>query len=82
MLSFLRYRFETFQVDNTSRSRITQLYRPHKNCEDNYEERGFWDPNSRNLSQQKNIFAYSSNYRNFAESPHEHLHIVNILTRF
>ena len=53
-----------------------------KNSEDNYEDRGFWDTNSQNISQQKNMFAYSWHYINFPKSPHQLPHILDILTRF
>ena len=53
---FLRYHFETLQVDNVYGSRIPQWECPHKNSEGDYEGRGFWDPNYRNLSQQKKYF--------------------------
>ena len=46
ILSFFRYHFETLQVDNVSWYRIPQREQPHKNHEDNYEDRGFCDPNS------------------------------------
>ena len=29
---------------------------PHEKSEEDYEDRGFWDPNSRNISQQKEFF--------------------------
>ena len=53
ILSFFRNYFENFQVGDASRSRIHQRERPHKNSEDNYDDHGFWDPNSQNISQQK-----------------------------
>ena len=65
IVSFCGYNFETLQVDNASRSCISQWERPHKKYEHNYEDRGFWDSNSRNLSQQKVILAYSRHYINF-----------------
>ena len=67
-------------MDNDYWSRILQLERPHKNYEDNYKDRGFWDPNYRNLSQQKNILAYSRNYIHFAQSPQEHPGFCDNLT--
>ena len=57
ILSFLRYHFETLQVNNASWSLIYQGERPYKNYEDNYEDRGFWDPNYQNISQQTIILA-------------------------
>ena len=51
---FLRYHLETLQVDNASRSFITQWEWPHKNSEDNYKDRGFWDTNYRNISVARN----------------------------
>ena len=56
-LFFLRYYFETFQVDNALWSRIYQRECTHKNSKDNDEDRGFWDLNYQNTSQQKMILA-------------------------
>ena len=53
-----------------------------KKYEDNYEDRGFCDPNSQNLSQHKNIFVYSWHYLIFPKYPHKLPHIVDIITRF
>ena len=66
---FIRYNFKTLQVDNASWSCIHQWDKPHKKSEDNYKEIGFWDPNYRNISQHKNILAYSMHYlKGFAVS--------------
>ena len=37
---------------------IYEWERPNKNSEDNYEDRGFWDANYLNFTQQKTLLAY------------------------
>ena len=69
ILSFFIYRLWTLQVDSAYWSRIHQYGRPHKNSEDNYEDRGFWDP--------KQLALYK-----FSASPNQLTHIVYIKTRF
>ena len=69
-------------MDDSYGSLIYQWERPHKIYEDNYEDRGFWDPKYRNISQQKKILANSWHYINFPKYPLEHPHIVDIITRF
>ena len=54
---FFRYHFEKLQVDNDLWYRIYQLERPHKNPENNYKDRGFWDLNYQNPFQQKHLLA-------------------------
>ena len=53
LIFFFKYHFETLLVDNALWSCIYQQERPHKNPEGNYKDRGFWDPNSRNIYQKK-----------------------------
>ena len=61
--SLWRYYFDTLQVDNALRSWIYQWEWPHKNSEDNNRDRAFWDHNSWNISQQKQIGVQKAQYK-------------------
>ena len=53
-------------MDNEFFTRIFELEHPNKNSEDNYDDRGFWDPKCQNFPQQKTLVAYSRPFCKFS----------------